>query len=123
MFGPKSAGEIFTRAKRWNIELVKVVDCQVNKGQNILTGFGYFLVLGDDESSILVQCNCGEVIAGDQQMIKNLQELYTDGKIQCKKCDPTQRIKLSAKLGYEIHQINYSDAAGAAELQKDLDMA
>lgn len=123
MFGPKSASEIFTRAKKWNINLGKLVDCQVNKGQNILTGIGYFLGLGDNESSILVQCRCGEVIAGDQQMIKNLQELYSDGKIQCKRCDPTQRTRLSAKLGYELHQINYSDAADAAELQKDLDMA
>ncbi len=119
MFGEKTATEILAISKKWNIDLNKLVDCQTKKGQNILTGIGYLMGLNDTYST-LVQCRCGEIIAADEKTIKTMQELYPDGKILCKRCDPTLHSRLSAKLGYELIQMNYSDTADNIELQKDL---
>jgi hypothetical protein len=84
------------------LDLLKLIGCCDRKGQSILTAAGYVLAMNDN-GSILVQCECGEVMGFPPEIYKELAKLCDEGKIQCKPCDPRHAEKLmiaANKLGY-----------------------
>lgn len=105
-WGEELGNEILNILKKWNIDLARFIQHQVDKGQNVLIAIGKMLGLADSYS-VLVQCKCGEVMGFSSDFFKVIRTLYPDGKIQCDRCDPTQ-IERLRKLGYPLVRLDYS---------------
>jgi len=118
-FGEELGNEILAVLKKWNINLVKFIERQRNKGQNILIGIGKMLGLADYFDAI-VQCRCGEVMGFSSGLINFVKKLYPDGNVQCNKCDATQISRLK-QLGYPGVMVDHSILFGYAleHLAKD----
>lgn len=86
------AQKILEVIERRNIDFFKLMDCFRNKRQDHLSGMG--AVLGLDEMfSNIVQCQCGEVMGfHDEQYEKMMSS--SNGRILCKRCDPSFLNKL-----------------------------
>jgi hypothetical protein len=105
-WGEELGNEILNTLKKWNINLARFIQHQVDKGQNVLIGIGKMLGLADSYS-VLVQCKCGEVMGFSSDFFEVIRTLYPDGKIQCDRCDPTQ-IERLRKLGYPLVRLDHS---------------
>jgi len=109
-WGEELGDEVLRILKKWNINLTKFIQHQMNKGQNVLIGVGKMLGLSD-LFDILVQCRCGEVMGFRSDSFEIFRTLYPDGRIMCNKCDPTQVERLR-KLGQPVVRFDHSALLG-----------
>ena len=97
------AKEIEEFFEEHNLDLFKLIQCCQRKGQHI--GIAMGAILGPiKDFDVVVQCDCGEVMGFGEDVYRHLKKLYGNGRIKCKRCDPSHAEKLekvARLLGYK----------------------